>query len=517
MLNNVKLRTAVAVLLVLFLISMIASAVLSLMSLSSMIAELRTLAGQNEAALSAVVRFTDQHYSNTLIIVVLTTLIALALVVVTYLILTRSILNPLHSLSKRFEAIAEGDLTQRIEDQGTNEIGQVYESLSQMQSRLATAFSEIQGSVRHIGDESDNISSGNNSLNARIDEQAAALQQTAASMEELSGTVRQNADNAHQANQLATTASTVAQRGGEVVGEVVNTMQQISDSSTKIAEIVGVIDSIAFQTNILALNAAVEAARAGEQGRGFAVVASEVRALAQRSAQAAREITDLIEDSGEKVKEGSGQVERAGATMHEIVDSVKRVTDIMGEISAATIEQSSGIDQINLAINQLDSTTSQNADMVTQTATAARDMNSQVHNLNAVLARFQTDPNVIHGSARPVHTAASVAAAPQRRAMPAAPAASIGGSTAASARPRPALGSGLSKSKTKSVARPKSTTNTTKPSATKSSPTAASRKRAADIPGMNVTTSAGKDAPLLRPDLSSNKSSTSAEDDWVEF
>lgn len=511
MLNNVKLRTAIAVLLVLFLISIVANAVLSLISLRNMTTELHALASQSDA-FNAVARLTDQHYSNTVILAIVSTILAIALVVVTYIIITKGILGPLRSLSNHFNAIAGGDLTQRVENQSKNEIGQVFESLRQMQSTLAKTFGQIQQSVRQISGGSEDISTGNNSLSSRIDEQAAALQQTAASMEQLSGTVRQNADNAHQANQLATTASTVAQRGGEVVGEVVNTMHEISNSSSKIAEIVGVIDSIAFQTNILALNAAVEAARAGEQGRGFAVVASEVRALAQRSAQAAREITDLIEDSGQKVKEGSGQVERAGATMHEIVDSVKRVTDIMGEISAATIEQSSGIDQINMAVNQLDSTTLQNAEMVTQSAKAAADMNHQVQQLNQILSGFRADANVIDTTARHVpHQPRKVSAATRKVASSA--------TTISAAKPRAALGgtnkptTAPARSTPKTAAHNKSRKTTT----AASSPTAASRKKAADIPGMNVTSSGGKDAPLLRPDLSSKKPTTSAEDDWVEF
>ena len=501
MLNNVKLKTTVLVLLLLTLLSIVANAVLSVMSLRKMMGELHALASQNNA-LNAVAQYTESHYSNTVVIVVISTLLTGVLIALTYLLLTRRVLAPLSHLSNHFNTIAGGDLTQRVEKPSNNEIGQVFDSLRQMQTKLATTFNQIQQSVAHISGGSENISSGNTGLSSRIEEQAAALQQTAASMEELSGTVRQNADNAHQANQLATTASKVAQRGGEVVGEVVNTMEEISKSSTKIAEIVGVIDSIAFQTNILALNAAVEAARAGEQGRGFAVVASEVRALAQRSAQAAREITDLIEDSGDKVKEGSGQVERAGATMHEIVDSVKRVTDIMGEISAATIEQSSGIDQINMAVNQLDSTTLQNAEMVAESAKAAAEMNSQVRHLNDVLNNFQADASVINATARHVAHQPRKAAAPVRK---------VATSASTSKKPRVALGS----AQPKTTAKPPVSTRAAKSAA--SSPTAASRKKAADIPGMNVTSSGGKDAPLLRPDLSSKKPTTSAEDDWVEF
>ena len=499
MLNNLKLRTVTIVLLLLFLLSIVSNAIVNIISLRGLTADLLAIAKSNgvHATVSGMV---GDHYTLTLVAIVLTTVFALVIAVLLFLIITKSFLAPLSELAVHFNAIAKGDLTQRVQDKGSNEIGQAFQSLAQMQGRLASTFSQVQQNVVQIGNESDDIASGNSEISARIDEQAAALQQTAASMEQLSGTVRQNADNAHQANQLATTASTVAQRGGEVVGEVVNTMQEISTSSSKIAEIVGVIDSIAFQTNILALNAAVEAARAGEQGRGFAVVASEVRSLAQRSAQAAREITDLIEDSGQKVKEGSGQVERAGATMHEIVDSVKRVTDIMGEISAATIEQSSGLDQINLAVNQLDATTLQNAEMITKSAQAAADMNEQVRRLNEILSGFETDSSVIDGTARRVSRPARQAPA---KPQVAAGAARAVGTRHATAAPRQALGSSQPR---KPVVK-----------TTSSSPTVASRKKAADTPGMNVTSSGGKNAPLLRPDLSSKKPTSAVEDDWVEF
>ena len=511
MLNNVKLRATIAVLLFLFLISIVVNAVLSLISLRGMMAELHAIARQNDA-LRAVVQVTEQHYSNTIVIVIISSLLTLALVVFTYLVLSKGILKPLDKLSEHFDAITHGDLTHRIENYGTNEVGHVFESLRAMQSALAKTFTAIQQRVGKIHGDSESISTGNISFSSRIDQQAAALQQTAASMEELSGTVRQNADNAHQANQLATTASVVAQRGGDVVGEVVHTMQEISASSSKIADIVGVIDSIAFQTNILALNAAVEAARAGEQGRGFAVVASEVRALAQRSAQAAREITNLIETSGVKVKEGSSQVERAGATMHEIVDSVKRVTDIMGEISAATIEQSSGLDQINMAINQMDSTTEQNAEMVAKSASIAADMNQQVLQLNDILSNYQADESVIHGKARQVRHIKKPAAQTNKR---------------VAAPTRVALGSGATKATASAPKLSKSNTTKNTPSKRgvqpdtaqpKSGTAAPARKRtAAEVPGMNVPSGDGKDLPLLRPDLSKNKPSTSAEDDWVEF
>ena len=281
-----------------------------------------------------------------------------------FLFMNRVILRPLRSVGESFDKIAAGDLTTRVEVNSTNEIGQLFAAVKRMQESLTRTVSAVRRGVDEINVGSREISAGNTDLSSRTEEQAASLEETAASMEQLASTVKQNADNARQANQLAASASDVAERGGSAVSEVVTTMQAISASSRKISEIVSVIDGIAFQTNILALNAAVEAARAGEQGKGFAVVAGEVRSLAQRSAQAAKEIKGLIEDSVGKVGAGSQQVERAGATMQEIVASVKRVTDIMGEISAASEEQSSGIDQVNRAVSQMDEVTQQNAALV---------------------------------------------------------------------------------------------------------------------------------------------------------
>lgn len=314
----------------------------------------------------------------------LVTLVVISIVifVVALTIFQNRFFSPLYRLRQYIDAIAGGDLSQRIQPSlRDNELNQLYVSVRRMQENLIRTMSLMRNLTDEVSAETNEMVGRNNGLSTRVESQATALQQTAASMEELASTVRQNADNAQQANRLAVTASEVAQRGGVAVGEVVSTMQAISDSSTKISDIVGVIDSIAFQTNILALNAAVEAARAGEQGRGFAVVASEVRALAQRSAQAAREITDLIEDSVEKVNEGSDQVERAGSTMQEIVDSVRRVTDIMGEISAATSEQSTGIEQVNKAVNQMDHSTSQNAQMLERASTAVHFLSNYAQKL----------------------------------------------------------------------------------------------------------------------------------------
>ncbi|QKQ47965.1 methyl-accepting chemotaxis protein [Achromobacter denitrificans] len=315
--------------------------------------------------------------------------IAALLVFATYVFLRRRVLQPLKEAGNHFDRIAGGDLTARVDVRNTNEIGQLFAALKRMQESLTRTVSSVRRGVDEINVGSHEIAAGNTDLSSRTEQQAASLEETAASMEELASTVKQNADNARQANQLAASASDVAERGGSAVSEVVSTMQEISASSRKISEIVSVIDGIAFQTNILALNAAVEAARAGEQGKGFAVVAGEVRSLAQRSAQAAKEIKGLIEDSVTKVGAGSQQVERAGATMQEIVASVKRVTDIMGEISAASEEQSSGIDQVNRAVSQMDEVTQQNAALVEEAAAAAGSLQEQAQRLAEAVSVFK--------------------------------------------------------------------------------------------------------------------------------
>jgi methyl-accepting chemotaxis protein len=287
------------------------------------------------------------------------------------------------------EAVAQGDLGGRVRVRGSNEAAQLQSALARMNERLR----EIVQSVRHnsegVATASAEIASGNADLSQRTERQASALQETAASMEELGSTVRASADNARQANQLALSASTVALQGGDVVGQVVATMKGINDSSRKIADIIGVIDGIAFQTNILALNAAVEAARAGEQGRGFAVVASEVRSLAQRSAEAAKEIKSLISASVERVEQGSVLADRAGSTMSEVVQSIQRVTDIMGEISAASSQQSAGVGQVSGAVSQIDQATQQNAALVEESAAAAESLRQQADRLVASVAVFK--------------------------------------------------------------------------------------------------------------------------------
>jgi methyl-accepting chemotaxis protein-1 (serine sensor receptor) len=327
--------------------------------------------------------------SRTVTIVMLA--IALALALGCWVFINRTVLRPLHEAGNHFEKISAGDFTGRIEVRSTNEIGHLFAAVKRMQESLTRTVATVRRGVDEINVGSREISAGNADLSSRTEQQAASLEETAASMEELASTVKQNADNARQANQLAASASDVAERGGSAVSEVVSTMQGISASSRKISEIVSVIDGIAFQTNILALNAAVEAARAGEQGKGFAVVAGEVRSLAQRSAQAAKEIKGLIEDSVTKVGAGSQQVERAGATMQEIVASVKRVTDIMGEISAASEEQSSGIDQVNRAVSQMDEVTQQNAALVEEAAAAAGSLQEQAQRLAEAVAVFKVN------------------------------------------------------------------------------------------------------------------------------
>jgi methyl-accepting chemotaxis protein len=288
--------------------------------------------------------------------------------------LSRQITQPLAAAVGLAEQVAHGNLNNTIQVNGKDEVADLMHSLSAMQSNLAKLVSNVRQNAEGVATASAEIAQGNNDLSSRTEQQASALEQTAASMEELSSTVRQNADNARQGNQLARTPPRVAVRGGEVVGQVVDTMKGINDASRKIADIIGVIDGIAFQTNILALNAAVEAARAGEQGRGFAVVASEVRSLAGRSAEAAKEIKGLISDSVQRVEQGTVLVDQAGTTMAEVVAAIRRVTDIMGEISAASTEQSQGVAQVGEAVTQMDQATQQNAALVEESAAAAESL-----------------------------------------------------------------------------------------------------------------------------------------------
>ncbi|AMP01504.1 methyl-accepting chemotaxis (MCP) signaling domain protein [Collimonas arenae] len=304
-------------------------------------------------------------------------------------LVTRSITRPLRGAVAIARKVADGDLTSTIVVDSTDETGQLLAALKDMNGSLENIISQVRNGTDTIATASGQIASGNQDLSSRTEQQASSLEETASSMEEMTSIVKQNADNANQANRLAISASDVAVRGGEVVSRVVDTMSSIKDSSRKIVDIIGVIDGIAFQTNILALNAAVEAARAGEQGRGFAVVATEVRNLAQRSAGAAKEIKQLIGDSVEKVDAGSDLVNQAGSTMSEIVASVKRVTDIMEEITSASREQDAGIEQINQAIGEMDTVTQQNAALVEEAAAATLSLQEQADNLAQVVRVFK--------------------------------------------------------------------------------------------------------------------------------
>jgi methyl-accepting chemotaxis protein len=303
-------------------------------------------------------------------------------------LIARSITGPMQHAIKIAQAVAAGDLTMRIDVKNKNETGQLMQALKEMNGSLLSTVQQVRIGTDTIATASAQIAAGNHDLSNRTEQQAGALEETASSMEQLTSTVKQNVDHARQANQLAQSASEVAVKGGEVVAQVVDTMGSINDSSKKIFDIIGVIDGIAFQTNILALNAAVEAARAGEQGRGFAVVATEVRSLAQRSAAAAKEIKELIGDSVGRVEVGSKLVEQAGSTMEQIVSSIRRVTDIMGEIAEASKEQSEGIEHVNQAIAAMDGVTQQNAALVEQAGAAAEALQDQANTLAGVVSVF---------------------------------------------------------------------------------------------------------------------------------
>jgi methyl-accepting chemotaxis protein len=307
-------------------------------------------------------------------------------------IISSSIREGLDRAVRVVDAVSQGDLTVQIRSEGTDEVAQLLQAMVQMQRSLLGVVGSVRAGSEHLALASAEIAQGNTDLSARTEQQASALEQTAASMEELGSTVKQNADNARHANQLAQSASTIAVEGGTVVGQVVQTMRGINESSRKISDIIQVIDGIAFQTNILALNAAVEAARAGEQGRGFAVVASEVRSLAGRSAEAAKEIKYLINASVERVEHGTTLADQAGLTMTEVVASIKRVTDIMGEISIASNEQALGVAQVGEAVTQMDQTTQQNAALVEEMAAAASGLKSQAQDLVAVVASYKLEP-----------------------------------------------------------------------------------------------------------------------------
>ena len=363
---------------------------------------------QNDSLYDLAVKDSNSSYTQAMWILFSVMIAVLAVIIFVWLGVRKTLIAPLNRLIDSIRHIAGGDLVKRIDVESDNEMGELAHSLRHMQGELARTVGEVRQGAHAIYSGASEIAMGNNDLSSRTEQQAASLEETAASMEELTVTVKQNAENARQASHLALSASETAQKGGKVVDNVVQTMRDITASSQKIADIISVIDGIAFQTNILALNAAVEAARAGEQGRGFAVVAGEVRNLAQRSAQAAREIKSLIEDSVNRVDLGSTLVESAGETMDEIVNAVTRVTDIMGEIASASDEQSRGIDQVGLAVSEMDRVTQQNASLVEESAAAAAALEEQASRLTQAVAVFR----IQQGQASTAREPVSVAAAP---------------------------------------------------------------------------------------------------------
>ncbi|WP_292992394.1 methyl-accepting chemotaxis protein [Pantoea sp.] len=360
----------------------------------------------------------DHLTAMTKTIITITVIIGLFILLFTDRYLVAMLVRPLESIRNHFAVIATGDLSQPVSDFGRNCVGKLVPLLSAMQDSLREAVSAIRSGTENISRGAAEISAGNNDLSSRTEEQAAALEQTAASMEQLTATVKFNADNARQASLLAETATTTAQRGGQLVSEVVTTMDGISGSSKKIAEITNVINGIAFQTNILALNAAVEAARAGEQGRGFAVVASEVRSLAQRSANAAKEIATLIEESVQRVGKGAELVNTTGGTMNNILKSVQDVDAIMKQIASASEEQSKGISQVGTAVTEMDSVTQQNASLVEEVSAAASALALQTEALQASVSKFRLSSDhksapAISNSNKPAAPKAPVLSAPQ--------------------------------------------------------------------------------------------------------
>lgn len=378
---------------------------------------------QRAAAASALAEEAAQSLVRN---VILTLIIAVVLAAILAFWMIRSITQPISQAVAIADRVASGDLSAPITVHSNDEMGQLLRALQHMQASLVRAVSEVRTNAHGVAAASAQIASGNSDLSSRTEEQASALEQTAASMEQLAATVKQNADTAKQANQMALNASSSAQQGSSVVFEVVQTMKGIDESGKKIADIIGVIDAIAFQTNILALNAAVEAARAGEQGRGFAVVATEVRTLAQRSATAAKEIKELITDSVGRVERGTSQADKAGQAISEVAEAIRRVTDLMGEISAASQQQSAGVSQVGEAVTQMDQATQQNAALVEEMSAAASSLSHQAQSLVSAVAAFKVPdqasnqtPSISkrtalmgHGSAIPVKTPSSIRLTP---------------------------------------------------------------------------------------------------------
>jgi methyl-accepting chemotaxis protein len=403
---------------------------------------LKNFVDKQAALLDASAADIQQQYRSGRMLLIMLGLAAIVLGVIAAWWITRTITQPINEALKVAETVSSGDLTSDIQVNSNDETGQLMHALKTMNTNLVNIVGQVRNGTDLIATASTQIAAGNQDLSSRTEEQASSLEETASSMEELTSTVRFNAENARQANELAISASEIASRGGSVVGEVVNTMGSINDSSRKIVDIISVIDGIAFQTNILALNAAVEAARAGEQGRGFAVVASEVRNLAQRSASAAKDIKGLIDDSVQKVQMGSELVDKAGQTMEEIVQSISRVTQIMNQISHASEEQSIGIAQVNDAITQMDQVTQQNAALVEEAAAAAESMQEQSAKLADVVSVFKLDglsssaPPALPRAPAPVRAAtlprrATLASARTKPAVAARAAAPAAASTAA--------------------------------------------------------------------------------------
>lgn len=378
---------------------------------------LASLSAELDAAMSGFVAYTEErgtsvllqvnHLANIIGVIAITLLlISLVAAAVIRWAMMRSVVSPLREASEHFARIADGDLTGHIQDRGRNEIGQLFSGLSAMQEKLKALVVSLRSSSERVFSGAGDISVGSQDLSSRTEQQASALQQTASSMEQMSTTVSKNAETAQEADQLSVAASQSAEAGGEEVERTVQLMRDIAASARQVNDIIGVIDSIAFQTNILALNASVEAARAGEQGRGFAVVASEVRSLATRSADSAKEIRSLIEQTTTKINGGAEQAERSGQTIHQTVDAIRQVTTLMGEISTATREQNGGIEQINAALTEMDSVTQQNAALVQQTSAAAGALEDQARELSGLMATFRINEGASSHVALPAQTKA---------------------------------------------------------------------------------------------------------------